>query len=39
VDHTTIPPLGTHVSITTFVQEKNHAKWSENHPVSDIKVQ
>jgi uncharacterized protein YgiM (DUF1202 family) len=40
VDHTTIPPIGTHVAITgTFVQEKNHAKWNEIHPVSKIKVQ
>jgi uncharacterized protein YgiM (DUF1202 family) len=39
-DHTTIPPVGTHVAITgTFVQEKNHAKWNEIHPVSSIKVQ
>ncbi len=29
-DHTTIPPVGTHVAITgTFVQEKNHAKWNQ----------
>jgi len=39
-DHTTIPPIGTHVAITgTFVTEKNHAKWNEIHPVSSIKVQ
>lgn len=39
-DHITIPPVGTHVAITgTFVQEKNHAKWDEIHPVSAIKVQ
>lgn len=39
-DHTAIPPVGTHVAITgTFVQEKNHAKWNEIHPVSSIKVQ
>jgi hypothetical protein len=39
-DHTTIPPVGTHVAITgTFVTEKNHAKWNEIHPVSSIKVQ
>ena len=39
-DHTTIPPVGTHVAITgTFVQEKNHAKWNEIHPVSRIQVQ
>jgi hypothetical protein len=38
-DHTPIPPLGTHVSITgTLVQEKNHAKWNEIHPVSHIEV-
>jgi hypothetical protein len=39
-DHTTIPPVGTHVAILgTFVQEKNHQKWNEIHPVSSIKVQ
>ena len=39
-DHTTIPPVGTHVAITgTFVQEKNHKKWNEIHPVSKIKIQ
>jgi hypothetical protein len=38
-DHTTIPPVGTHVAITgTFVQEKNHQKWNEIHPVSRIAV-
>ena len=39
-DHTTFPPVGTHVAITgTFVQEKNHKKWNEIHPVSSIQVQ
>lgn len=39
-DHTTIPPVGTHVAITgTFVTERNHGKWNEIHPVSTIKVQ
>jgi len=39
-DHTTIPPVGSHVAITgTFVTEKNHAKWNEIHPVSSIKIQ
>lgn len=39
-DHTVIPPAGTHVAITgTFVQEKNHKKWNEIHPVSKIKIQ
>jgi hypothetical protein len=39
-DHTTIPPVGSHVAITgTFVTEKNHAKWNEIHPVSSIRVQ
>ena len=39
-DHTTIPPVGTHVAISgTFVQDTNHAKWNEIHPVSSIKVQ
>lgn len=39
-DHTKIPPVGTHVVITgTFVQDTNHSKWNEIHPVSSIKVQ
>jgi hypothetical protein len=39
-DHTAIPPVGSHVAITgTFVQEKNHKKWNEIHPVSRIQVQ
>jgi hypothetical protein len=39
-DHTKIPAVGQHVAITgTFVQEKNHKKWNEIHPVSSIKVQ
>jgi hypothetical protein len=39
-DHTTIPPIGSHVAITgSFVTEKNHGKWNEIHPVSTIKVQ
>jgi len=39
-NHTTIPTIGTHVAITgTFVQEKNHARWNEIHPVSSIQVQ
>ena len=39
-DHTAIPPVGTHVAITgTLVQEKNHKKWNEIHPVSSIKAQ
>jgi hypothetical protein len=38
-DHTVIPPVGSHVAITgTFVQEKNHKKWNEIHPVSRIVV-
>jgi hypothetical protein len=40
VDHTKIPPIGSHVAITgSFVTEKNHGKWNEIHPVSIIKVQ
>jgi uncharacterized protein YgiM (DUF1202 family) len=40
MDHTPIPAVGSHVAITgTFVQEKNHAKWNEIHPVSKIKAQ
>jgi hypothetical protein len=39
-DHTTIPPVGTHVAIKgSFVQEQNHKKWNEIHPVSSITVQ
>ena len=38
-DHTVIPPVGSHVAITgTFIQEKNHKKWNEIHPVSRIVV-
>lgn len=38
-DHTTIPPVGSHVAITgTLVREKNHTKWDEIHPVSRIQV-
>jgi len=39
-DHTVIPAVGAHVAVTgTFVQEKNHAKWNEIHPVSSIAIQ
>jgi hypothetical protein len=39
-DHTKIPKPGTHVAIRgTFVQEKNHQKWNEIHPVTSIRVQ
>lgn len=38
-DHTVIPPVGTHVEITgTYVQDTNHARWNEIHPVSRIVV-
>jgi len=38
-DHTLIPPVGSHVRITgAFVQDNNHAKWNEIHPVSKIVV-
>ena len=38
-DHTVIPLVGTHVRITgAFVQDNNHAKWNEIHPVSKIVV-
>ena len=38
-DQTRIPPVDSHVAITgTFVQEKNHKKWNEIHPVSRIVV-
>jgi hypothetical protein len=39
-DHAAIPKAGTHVAIRgTFVQEQNHKKWNEIHPVSSITVQ
>jgi len=39
-DHTVIPAVNTHVAVKgTFVQEKNHKKWNEIHPVSSIKAQ
>jgi hypothetical protein len=38
-DQTPIPPIGTHVEITgTFVQDTNHAKWNEIHPVTRIVI-
>jgi SH3 domain-containing protein len=38
-DHTTIPPVGSHVRIVgTFVQDTFHAQWMEIHPVSSISV-
>ena len=38
-DHTVIPPVGSHVAITgTFVQDTNHQRWNEIHPVSKILV-
>jgi hypothetical protein len=34
-----LPPVGSHVRIMgSYVQEKNHAKWMEIHPVSTITV-
>ena len=40
MDHTAIPRVGSHVAIRgTFVQETNHKKWNEIHPVSSITVQ
>jgi hypothetical protein len=38
-DHTVIPPVGSHVAITgTFVQDTNHQRCNEIHPVSKILV-
>lgn len=38
-DHTTIPPVGTHVAISgTYVQDTDHGQWNEIHPVSRITV-
>jgi Bacterial SH3 domain len=35
----TIPAVGSHVRITgSYVQDNNHAKWMEIHPVSKIEV-
>ncbi len=34
-----IPPVGSHVRIVgQYVQEKNHKKWMEIHPVTSITV-
>ncbi|PYR93563.1 MAG: hypothetical protein DMF84_09175 [Acidobacteria bacterium] len=34
-----LPPVGTHVAITgTYVQDENHARWMEIHPVSKIAI-
>ncbi len=34
-----IPPVGSHVEITgSWVQDMNHARWFEIHPVSSIRV-
>ncbi len=38
-DQTVIPPVGSHVAITgTLVQDTNHQRWNEIHPVSRIVV-
>ena len=38
-DHTAIPPVGSHVRMSgTFVQDTNHQRWNEIHPVSRIVV-
>jgi hypothetical protein len=35
----TLPPVGSHVRVVgSYVQETNHAKWMEIHPVSSIEV-
>jgi hypothetical protein len=35
----TLPPIGKHVAMTgTYVQDHNHARWMEIHPVSHIEV-
>jgi hypothetical protein len=34
-----LPPVGSHVRITgTWVQEKNHDKWMEIHPVTSVEL-
>ena len=38
-DRTVVPPVGTNVEVTgTLVQDMNHAKWNEIHPVSKIVI-
>lgn len=38
-DHTTIPPVGSHIRITgTYVLDTNHGRWNEIHPVSSMTV-
>jgi hypothetical protein len=38
-DHSVIPPVGSHVRMSgAFVQDNNHARWNEIHPVSRIVV-
>jgi len=38
-DRTAIPPVGSHVRMRgAFVQDTNHARWNEIHPVSSIVV-
>jgi hypothetical protein len=38
-DTTTVPPVGTHVAIRgSFVEDTNHGRWNEIHPVSSIEV-
>jgi hypothetical protein len=38
-DQTAIPPIGSHVQMSgTFVQDTNHRRWNEIHPVSRIVV-
>jgi hypothetical protein len=38
-DHMVIPPVGSHVAITgTFVQDTNHQRWNEIHPVTKIVI-
>ncbi|HJS88361.1 MAG TPA: hypothetical protein VJ738_00160 [Steroidobacteraceae bacterium] len=38
-DEVQLPPVGSHVRIVgTFVQDTNHEKWNEIHPVTSIAV-
>jgi hypothetical protein len=35
----TLPPVGSHIRMRgSFIQDTNHAKWNELHPVSSIEV-
>lgn len=38
-DRIPLPPIGSHVAVTgTYVQDQNHGRWNEIHPVSRIEI-